>query len=448
MQFKFSNYNHMLESSAFDLILYNFRTQNSIKIPNKHPAKAFLQNRESFHAKKNKWFDILLKKEFIVDEEFDEASWCILKHRETIYGNDTLFVEILPTNDCNFRCSYCFERHTPNFIDMESETKIIRFLEQNIPKCKKFRLAWFGGEPLLCIDSVLRISSVANSICKNHRIPMYGEMSTNGYLLTVDIFEQLVSNRIVEYQICLDGPEECHNRTRPHKTNIDSYQRIYTNLVNIKNKSKYKSFKLAIRCNITPSIEKYLDKYLATLSECFSHDPRFFVLFQCVRNWGGDCILPEHIVDNESRIYKKWYAKASELGLCSKDINMFTPFVGYCRACRKNGYVINYDASIHKCSLAMDSKYSEIDQIGYIDLSGKIHIDDKKVARWLVEPKVKDSCRVCTLFPICMGGTCFFSKNIKNKESCNKYLLSIIDNNILNWDKLGLIPLIGGGKNE
>ena len=134
MQFKFSNYNHMLESSAFDLILYNFRTQNSIKIPSKHPAKAFLQNRESFHAKKNKWFDILLKKEFIVDEEFDEASWCILKHRETIYGNDTLFVEILPTNDCNFRCSYCFERHTPNFIDMESETKIIRFLEQNIPK--------------------------------------------------------------------------------------------------------------------------------------------------------------------------------------------------------------------------------------------------------------------------------------------------------------------------
>ena len=155
---------------------------------------------------------------------------------------------------------------------------------------------------------------------------MYGEMSTNGYLLTVDIFEQLVSNRIVEYQICLDGPEECHNRTRPHKTNIDSYQRIYTNLVNIKNKSKYKSFKLAIRCNITPSIEKYLDKYLATLSECFSHDPRFFVLFQCVRNWGGDCILPEHIVDNESRIYKKWYAKASELELCSKDIGPMSRF--------------------------------------------------------------------------------------------------------------------------
>ena len=67
---------------------------------------------------------------------------------------------------CNLRCTYCFEKHTSERLCIESEDKIINFFRKEIPKKKQLRLSWFGGEPLLNLPSILRISSAVDDICK------------------------------------------------------------------------------------------------------------------------------------------------------------------------------------------------------------------------------------------------------------------------------------------
>jgi len=385
----------------------------------------------------------LIDKQFIIPESFDEIKWCKSKHNEVVYGNDVLALEILSTRMCNFKCSYCFEEHEPAYIQPDVETHIIQFLCRKIPKSKQVRLAWFGGEPLLNSESILRITSVADDLCKKHGVPMYGEISTNGYLLSADLMRKLVKMRIVDFQVCLDGPEEQHNRARPHREADDSYSVILNNLISIKNNVKSRFFRLAIRTNITPHVEPYLEEHLLNLSRLFAGDNRFNILFQCVRNWGGNNISHDQIVDDESLRYEKWYKRVTRLGLKGAGSWDMVPFYGYCPANRRNGYVIDCNGDILKCSLAMNTTHEDVNRIGYIGDYGREILDQNKVAQWIVTDEDSLACRHCFLYPFCMGGHCFFQRNIKkDSSSCNQYLKPVINEKLIEMDALKQIPVL------
>ena len=318
-----------------------------------------------------------------------------------------------------------------------TEAKIIKFLEKRIPKCKEFRMSWFGGEPLLCKDRVLRITKKIHEICKKNKIPMYGEMSTNGYLLDVDTFLELIKHRILEFQICLDGTREIHNNSRPHYLNNDSYEVIIRNLLNIKNTVKSGAFRIGIRTNITPQIEGVIEEHLEEIRNNFGDDARFLVIFQCVRNWGGERISQEDIVKSEQDIYKRYYELGRKKGLKGFSTSQFVPLKGNCRACRKNGFVIDPYGNIQKCTLARFSgKYADINRIGYINEFGDMCIDEKKEAEWIVNKQLRNQCKECILLPMCMGGSqCPYSANIKQNNNCIRYMFSMIEAHILGLDE-------------
>lgn len=444
MKCKGSYYNFKCTNDNGELLIMNMRTQASIKI--KKEDKDFIESLlvsdtcTELDACK---YTGLISGGFVIPDEFDEIKWLEMKNNEVIYGNDTLSVEIIPTDDCNLRCTYCFEQRMPSCLDEENEIKIINFLKKQIPKCKQFRLSWFGGEPLLYPEQVIRISEVANDLCRENKVPMFGEISTNGYNLDVQIFQQLIRNRITEFQICLDGPERFHNKSRPHYKNNDSYYKILNNLIAIKEQVKSGCFKIAIRTNVTPTIEPYMDEHLSELAKYFKDDKRFMVLFQCVRDWGGDRVSDEQIVANEQAVYKRLYRLASEKGLNAAGELNFAPMIGYCRANRRNGFVIDYEAKIHKCSLSMhSSEFRDIGNIGYISDSGKAIIDEGKQAKWLVSSPIKESCTKCVLYPFCMGGHCFYSRNIQEKTKCNLYILTMVKEHLYSLDNNNQINML------
>lgn len=211
-------------------MVLNLRTNKSVKINSEYAdqVRKFLED----PITQNDGFEqYLITNEFVVRNDFDEPKWVEYKHNEAIFGTDTLYVTLMPTNDCNFRCKYCFESNTPQYIDTESVNKIIKFFTVNIPKSTQVRLEWFGGEPLLCKEEVIEISEQVHDICKANKVPLYGTISTNGYLLDVDVFRKLYRSRIISYQICIDGNEIQHNNARPHCSNADSYKTIISNLL-------------------------------------------------------------------------------------------------------------------------------------------------------------------------------------------------------------------------
>lgn len=443
MHCKCSAYNFIIENPDGDQLIMNMKTQAMAKIKKGSSSfdNGFFSNKSSFEISKDN-AKPLLRRGFIVDANFDESKSLEMKYNEMIYGNETLSVQILPTFNCNFRCTYCFEN--PDKYEMSENTvqAIIRFLERNIPRCKQFRLSLFGGEPLLCTDSILSIAQAANTICQSNRVPMYGEISTNGYNLSLPVFNTLLKNRITSYQICLDGPPRLHNQSRPHYCKSDSYERIFENLCTIKREVKFNTFSILLRSNITPQNFPYMKEHITELGKYFKNDRRFSVIFQCVRNWGGERIQKDQILPAEETAYESLYAFTREKGLHCMNQGAFAPIVGNCQACRKNGYIFDPHGNIHKCSIAMfEPKHKEICCIGKIDDSGQAIIDENKLAEWIVENDVsrKSECKSCVLYPFCMGGHCAYSKNIKKEKGCNLYLISALKEYVLERDACGEI---------
>lgn len=441
MIYKKALYVFSIYNDAGDLLLYNMRNSKTLKI-----RKNLVDFYKSIVEKDEIIIDdikdsILLAKlsneEFILPKGFDEVKWCKLKQNEVIYGSKELDVLLIPTNMCNFRCTYCFQDHIENYMSEEIERSVISFLKKKIPKCKMFRVGLFGGEPLLCADQLIRILTAADDICRKNGIPMVGEISTNGYLLTPEIFFKLLKLRIFDFQVCVDGPKELHNKTRPHIDNADSFSVIMKNIKDIKKIVKSKNYRFTIRINVTPQVEPYLDDFLQEIAVDFQNDPCFQIAIQCVRNWGGNNISCDQIVDEEPSRYNHWYGRIRELNMCGASRLHFNPFT-YCTAYRRNGYIINYDGTLLKCTHNLQDE----NKVGFIDKNGKEIIDDWKISNWFVndsnEPHSK--CEKCILYPFCMEGNCPYAKNILNKQSCNfDITISMLREKMLELDKLNKI---------
>lgn len=365
--------------------------------------------------------DVLKTNKMLIASNVDESLLVDAMHKQHVFSNDWLYLTILPTNNCNFRCIYCYETPVEENMNDRTEKNILDFVRKNIRKYKKLRLNWFGGEPLQQKERVVRMSREINQICKANKVPLVGMMTTNGYDLDLETFRSLISNRILSYQVCIDGSECTHNVQRPHFLNSDSYQKIYSNLLSIKRSIKSNTFKIVIRANMTPFVEEHLLDHLENLALDFGNDKRFSIYFQGVRDWGGNRISENdvEIVADEENYYKKWYDIASEKGLNSADFISVGPVTGLCEANLKNGYLIYYDGSVHKCSLASQDEMSkDIDTVGQIEDGGKMIIDSEKIAKWIVNRVSSENCYNCSLFPICCGGSCPYSKNIKGQKSC------------------------------
>lgn len=364
---------------------------------------------------------ILYDRGYLYEKAFDESLLVDVAHKTHVFSDNWLYLTILPTNNCNFRCVYCYEANKKEYMNDQTEKNILEFLRKNIKKYKNLRLNWFGGEPLLEKERVIRMSEEIDKICKQNHVPMIGLMSTNGYELDSKTFERLIRSRILSYQICLDGDSCTHNVQRPHFENPDSYEKIFENLKKIKENIKTRTFKIGIRANMTPYVETSMMSHLEKLASIFGDDKRFNIYFQGVRDWGGERFKenkPE-LIRNEEDYYRRWYDIACELGLNSAESLEFSPVYGLCEANLKNGYVITFDGKITKCSLASyNDSYKTINELGFIDDKGKAHIDQEKQASWIVNRVRMDKCYKCYVFPICCGGSCPYMKNIKKRNSC------------------------------
>lgn len=404
-------------------IILNTLNQQYLKVPKNNFEQFFnvFKNESIEYDCNNIILRQLFVKGFYVEEGEDLSKIVNLKLNTHIYSQDWLYITILPTNYCNFRCIYCYETPKPQVMSNETENSIISFLDKNIKFYRYVRLNWFGGEPLLEKERVIRMTEKINNLCKKYGKPLIGLISTNGYDLDLETFKKLISNRILSYQICLDGNKISHNQQRPHYKNNDSYEKILHNLIQIKQNVKSSTFKIGIRANMTPLVEKYLNEHLDILSQYFANDKRFNIYFQGVRNWGGARIEKNNveIISDEEEYYKKWYDIAFEKGFYSAESLEFAPVYGLCEANLKNGFLFNFDGVVQKCSLASyNPLYENINNIGYIDKDGKMIINQSKLSRWIVKKKIDNKCYDCYIYPLCCGGTCPYMNNIKRITTC------------------------------
>lgn len=164
MQLKSTNYYAMDFNKKGELLLMSTLNKSYIKFSPEISDSiiSLLKSNEEieFNEKNSETYKtILYNRGYLFDKEIDESLLVDVAHKTHVFSDNWLYFTILPTNNCNFRCVYCYESNKEEYMDDQTENNILEFLRKNIKKYKKLRLNWFGGEPLLEKKRVLRMSA-------------------------------------------------------------------------------------------------------------------------------------------------------------------------------------------------------------------------------------------------------------------------------------------------
>ncbi len=217
--YKASNYNFIKETERGELLLYNTKTGGIGLIENdqKDQALAIFKNPGTYIE--DELFNQLKENDFIIEAERDEVKEIITDYDNYLQIDKNIQIILLPAEACNFACPYCF-----NYRDRKlmMEDWVYDAILQNIeyklqkvgkPNIKVF-LTWFGGEPLLAADKIVTFTKKVRELCSKYCAELRGSMVTNGYLLTAEVFAQLLDAGVTGYQVTLDGTAENHDKYR------------------------------------------------------------------------------------------------------------------------------------------------------------------------------------------------------------------------------------------
>ncbi|MGK9233239.1 radical SAM protein [Inquilinus limosus] len=282
---------------------------------------------------------------------------------------------ILPTEQCNFRCKYCYEDFALHRMTPEIVSAIKSLIDVRAHDMRTFNLSWFGGEPLMASDVVLDISEHARAVCAARGIRYHGSMTTNGYLLTDRLQAQLVAAGVTSFQISLDGDEDLHDASRPLVSGRGTHRKIMENIHSAL--SSDRAFTITVRLHITSLNADSVERFYRSIKHDVLADQRFRLLVKLVGNLGGPnldkSVLPERsravkIRDEIVRDYR-----------CFRGIEPGDD-LSICYAARPNSFVIRADGRVSKCTVAFNSSNN---QVGRLHPDGKMGLDVEKLLKWI-----------------------------------------------------------------
>jgi uncharacterized protein len=321
-------------------------------------------------------------------------------------AGSTMDLIILPTEQCNFRCKYCYETFEKGEMSPAVQESIVKHVRKNLYRFTALHVSWFGGEPLVAPNVIAGLSEEFIKICKAARKPYHAGMTTNGYNLTAGAYNKLYgSYKVNNYQITLDGLEEEHDNQRVLADGSGTHKRIVSNLLDIRRLTRGPDVSFVIRTNYTKKILAGMEPYLRFYSENFGDDPRFSVYMHMASDWGGERVrdfsgeMMEHgqyrdILNNVKRLNRPL-----NFGLHHSNLDCGTSF---CYAGKKNSIVIGSDGLLYKCTA--DFTY-EKNIVGRIDDRGELRLNDNYWL-WLAPHKTPEKCGTCFYGACCLSMSC------------------------------------------
>lgn len=396
MNYKLSKYTHITElENCF--ALYNSLTESIAQVNNKKEFNELLNNIEDSELSKN-----LIRDEFIVPNNVDETRLANAKFMKK-WANKDLTLTLLPSLECNFRCPYCYENFKDVRFSEDDIASIEKFVKLNINQYETVNIGWFGGEPLLEIDVIDKLSKKLIEVCRFFKKPYFSSITTNGYFLTPEVFKKMLRNRIYSYQITLDGLPKTHNNSRILKDSKEgTFDVILSNLRQIK-QVKSGLFVITIRTNVTKEIYEDFDEYLKFLHGEFGDDSRFKFLFRLTGNWGGPRAfkMKKSLIKDVTPLYDKMmksdykldystYFQALRSGVCETVFG-------------QNRFLIKPGGTVSKCTCFLGGKRNELGELQ----DGILNLDKQKQADWDFQfDKIPKECFDCTRYASCFNMGC------------------------------------------
>lgn len=411
-----SKFNYYTFNDSSDMLLLNTYSGRKIKLsPNLSERIMGYLNGET--EDNNPIVKFLSDRGVLVGKEVDEG----LKVRNLftqIQGQSTLVLTVLPTEQCNFRCIYCPESFKRQKMSPDVQNAIIDYVRKNIHNYTGVQIMWFGGEPLMELDIISKLSQAIMQICKDKNRKYLANITTNAYLLDLVTFRSLLRYNVLDYQITIDGLRESHNRQRPLGDGAPTYDVIINNLLQIKQNVKTGKFRIMLRINVSQSMIAEIPQYIDWFKLNFGDDERFCLAVKMVGNYGGERvndISEELISKNGTEDMFFGSMMASDLYQCKLICgSSFRAGGMLCTACMRNSLLIDSEGNFRKCTCNLDN--NELNFFGNI-LDGRIDKKSYDYIRWN-EPYYEKKCLDCFFQPVCMSSYCKYKSILSQKACC------------------------------
>ena len=217
---------HVLDQTAYDLLSL-LDGPMAEHCPDEVAAKLPQYDRESLNCAWGDLYQLQQQGLLFTDDTYIDPEAAVLMQKDAPVKALCLHV----SHDCNLRCKYCFAS-TGDFgtghrmtMNVETAKKAIDFVIARSGKRHNIEVDFFGGEPLMAMDTVKATVDYARSLEKEHNKNFRFTITTNGILLddeTIDYINENMSNAVLS----LDGRPEVNDNMRPTVNGKGSYDVI------------------------------------------------------------------------------------------------------------------------------------------------------------------------------------------------------------------------------
>lgn len=428
-QYHRSRYTIITDIVGSCFALYNTKTGNRVIVDLRyHPELGILREQrqvdcdmigeEALHA--------LVMGGFFVEPATDELGELRSKRLEALSDDYGLRLAVLPTLACNFACPYCFQESVDGpTMTAETEESLIQFARRNLVGRSRGPLVvmWFGGEPLLELAQVRRLSVRFRMLAQEVGVPLEFSMVTNGYcldLLTAELLDEL---QLKSIQVTLDGPRGVHDERRPLRIGGPTYDVILDNIVLIS--QFYHS--IIVRINVDRSNYRAVPSLFIELGNRGILDRCWYDL-GCVDAATGACRANSCQVlqsDDWAHVESYLYTEMARLGVLHRAINRYPrPWSLTCSAQLPNAYVVDPSGNVFKCL----NDVSLEDRAVYNINANSVLNTSREVDLRIVSPFGSRRCESCQYLPVCNRGCP--SANIDSRSNishCTPLRYSLVD---------------------
>lgn len=415
MQYKTSKYTFVFDGDEVDStgrkILYNSRT-GALAMIDAEDYETFERfEKNGVKISEERLVEELKQGGFLIDSLVDENKEIQLRLLSGRFHSSGLYLTIAPTADCNFRCPYCYEKDVLKDTSMTDEVQdaLIHFVAERISQIKELSVTWYGGEPLLGLSAIRRMSKEFMKLCDENHVQYSAGMITNGYLLKREVAAELAELKVTFYQITLDGDEETHNSRRFLVDGGPTYHTILNNIVD--------SYDLLGRVSLRVNVDK------TNVAACDN-------IFRVLKDYKiGDKVKPYlGKVTGENPDIQEHCFTTHEFSKIDLDytkrhqnaVDWFGRYPGtrsnFCGADLISSFVIGADGLIYKCWDDIGQKNHAIGNIlNGLQINRAVYYD-----YMLFDPFSDKKCSSCKLLPVCMGG-CPYRRSRGDSDNCSIY---------------------------
>lgn len=375
-------------------------------------------------------FNDLQQGGYIIPSGFDELEYLKTLNMIWRFGSSSLSLTICPTLECNFVCSYCYEKKEGKKGQMDDlvANSIIKFIEkESEERIKRLNIVWYGGEPMLALPRIESLMSNINSICDKQHVKLSVFLVTNGYLLDDSYLSRLKKCGILSMQITLDGVPDVHNKRRRLVNGGPTFETVYNNII----RTLHNDFHISIRVNTDReniSSIPFLFEILA--KDDIIRERGLPYMGQTISGPKGCSDFPDDYCLSVSEFAKERYLmqhKLIELGF--KSGIRPRPKANFCQSIGTGGYVIDPFGNLYKCWMDVGSLEFAV---GKLENNGEIVYDKIKILKWLSYNPFGDAeCLNCKILPLCVGG-CYYYPVRVGKRRCSELKYRLKDYLFLN----------------